>query len=513
MLTAAASEVELKLRVPPDAYAQLLRHPVLRDDREPDIHRLYAIYFDTPQQDLWRAGLALRVRRDGASWTQTLKGGGSADAGLHTRIEIESPIARPLPDLALLPEGPWVDKAAAIVAGRALRRVFATQFARTTRLLRRAPDALIEASLDRGVIRTSGASESFCELELELKAGSPGALYDLALELFASVPVAVDNESKAERGYALHNGIDGQPKKASTVALAPGMTVEDALEAVVRTVLSHVQANGAGLLRHSDPEYVHQLRVALRRLRSAFSVFRPVVDGATAERIVPQIRGLARVLGAARDWDVFIENACAQALAAFPDHAGVQAYAREFRRRQKLARRKAQRAIGSPRYQRLLLELGAWLHARRWRECAYPDAPAILERPVTTYAADVLEARYTRMRKRGRRIEEHSPEELHALRIAAKKLRYAAHFFARLYDEERVQALLARLARLQDALGALNDAATVQALVDGASPDGAPRDIAEAHGILVAWSRGQTTLLRREAERAWRALRRCPAFW
>ncbi|HWI13176.1 MAG TPA: hypothetical protein VNT02_02950, partial [Burkholderiales bacterium] len=72
---------------------------------------------------------------------------------------------------------------------------------------------------------------------------------------------------------------------------------------------------------------------------------------------------------------------------------------------------------------------------------------------------------------------------------------------------------LGRLARLQDALGALNDAATVQALVDSASPAGAPLDIAEAHGILVAWSRGQATLLRREAERAWRAVRRCAAFW
>lgn len=509
----AATEVELKLRVPSNAYAQLVRHPALTDGRAPETHRLYAIYFDTPGDDLWRSGLALRVRRDGTSWTQTLKGAGSAAAGLHARLELDTPVSTPVPDLALFARGSWTDKVAAIVADQPLQRVCVTQFTRSTRLLRRAPDSLIEASVDRGHIRAGRVREPLCELELELKAGAPQALYELALELLDFFPIAVENRSKAERGYALHAGVHEAPAKGDAVALAPTMTVSDAISAVVRAVMSHVQANDSGLLRHSDPEYVHQMRVGLRRLRSALSVFRPVLDAASSQAMTAEVRWLARMLGTARDWDVFMETAYAQPHAAFPEHAGIQAYGREFRKRQRLARRKAQRAVASARYQRLVLEIGALLHARGWRNAPNPDAAQALEQPVMAYAAEVLEARYARLRKRGRKVEQHSLQELHELRIAAKKLRYAAHFFAGLYDGDRVEALLTHLARLQDALGALNDASSVDALVQAATPAGPLEEIAEARGILLAWGSGQAGLLRREAERAWRSLRRCPTFW
>jgi CHAD domain-containing protein len=289
--------------------------------------------------------------------------------------------------------------------------------------------------------------------------------------------------------------------------------VSDALDATARAVLSHLQANDRGVLHDGDPESVHQMRVALRRLRSALSVFRPVLDATNTEATIAEVRWLARTLGAARDWDVFMETAYSEVQAAFPAHAGVQAYERAFQKRQDLARRQAQRAVASPRYQRLVLELSAWLHGKEW--CASTDASVrnILQQPVMEYAEAVLEARYARLRKRGRNIKKRSPEELHALRIAAKKMRYAAQFFAGLYDAKRTQALLTHLSGLQDALGALHDATVVDALVESASPTGPIEALAEAHGILIAWSRGQVPLLRREAQRAWRSLRRCPTFW
>jgi triphosphatase len=513
MLMSGTMEIELKLRVPASVYAQLARHPALAASQAPEIHRLHAIYFDTAANDLWRSGFALRVRRDGTSWTQTLKSAGTTAAGLHSRSELDAPAAMPAPDFALFAPGSWTDKLTAALRDKPLRRVFVTQFVRSTRLLHRGSDTAIEASLDRGQVRAGRKREPLCELKLGLKAGAPRALYELALELVGVFPIAVEQRSKADRGYALHDDNHRAPVKGEPVPLAASMTVSDALDATARAVLSHLQANDCGVLHDSDPEYVHQMRVALRRLRSALSVFRPVLDATTTQATIAELRWLARMLGSARDWDVFMETAFSQVQQAFPAHAGVQAYGRAFRKRQDLARRNARRAVASQRYRRLVLELGAWLHGKDWCDGTDASVRNILQQPVTTYAEAVLEVRYARLRKRGRKFRERSPEELHALRIAAKKLRYATQFFAGLYDGKRAQAFLTHISGLQDALGALNDATAVQALVESASPAGSIEALAEARGILVAWSRGQVPLLRREAERAWRSLRRCPTFW
>jgi inorganic triphosphatase YgiF len=513
MLMPGTTKIELKLRVPASVCAPLARHPALSATQAPETRRLNVIYFDTAANDLWRSGLALGVRRDGTSWTQTLKGAGTSAAGLHSRMELDAPAAKPAPDLALFAPGSWTDRLTATLRDKPLRRVFVTQVVRSARLLHRGSDTAIEASLDRGQVRAGRKHERLCELKLELKAGAPRALYELALELVGVFPIAVEQRSKTDRGYALHDDNRRAPVKGGRVALAASMTVSDALDATARAVLSHLQANDGGVLHDSDPEYVHQMRVALRRLRSALSVFRPVLDATSADATIAEVRWIARTLGAARDWDVFMDTAYPQVQAVFPAHAGVQAYERAFRKHRDIARCKAQRAVASSRYQRLVLELGAWLHGKDWCDSTDASVRDILQQPVTAYAEAVLEARYARLRKRGRNFKERSFEELHALRIAAKKVRYAAQFFAGLYDAKRAQALLTQLSGLQDALGALHDATAVHALVESASPTGSIEALAEAHGILVAWNRGQAPLLRREAERAWRSLRRCPTFW
>ena len=516
MLRSADTEIELKLRVPGTHYGALARHPALFHTGDRPRHpkqRLYAVYYDTPRNELWRAGMALRVRRDGATRTQTLKGGGSVDAGLHERVELEVALAAgETPDLGLFAAGTWPDRARAIIGNEPLRPVFVTRFARETRLVQRA-GAIVEASLDRGYVRAGQAREPICELELELKAGRPAVLYEIALELIASVPLAIESRSKAERGYALHANADAAPAKGEPIRLVASMTVGDAVQAILRAVLAHIQANEHGLLHGDDAEFVHQMRVALRRLRSMFSIFRPVLDRARVEPLASEARALSQALGAARDWDVFMDAVHAPALRALPRHPGFRAYGQAFRKRRRLARRRAQRAVASQRYQRLLLQLGTWLHERPWCDAASPDVAGILQQPIAAYAADVLEARYAALRKRGRHVERQSTEELHALRIAAKKLRYAAQFFVALYDADTANALIEHLARLQDALGALYDAASAQTLVDGAPPAAASRAVAEARGMLLGWSRGQEPLLRREAERSWRSLRRCATFW
>src|SRR5262249_44419213 len=158
-----------------------------------------------------------------------------------------------------------------------LQPVFITDFSRSSRTLDLGGDTTVEASIDSGGIRGGGRIVAVNELELELKSGEPSRLYDLALGLLKDVPLAVENRSKADRGFALARGESLAPVKSRPPTLATEMSVDDAFTAVIWASLAHLQANERGMLAGEDPEYLHQMRVALRRLRSAFSVFAPVL--------------------------------------------------------------------------------------------------------------------------------------------------------------------------------------------------------------------------------------------
>ena len=506
-------ETELKLSIPPDSFARVAAHPALRGGTAQRTRRLYSIYFDTPDCELWRHGFALRVLRDGKQWIQALKGGGSDEAGLHRRIEIEHPVARPLPDLALFRQGEHAAILDAPDLDARIEPAFTTDFYRSLRVLTPAPNVLVEACLDRGKIQCGGETAPLCELELELKSGPPAALYDLALALLETLPLAVENRSKAERGHALRNPQAQAPARADTAQLDAGMTVSDAFATIVHAVLAHLQANESGLRSGTDSEYLHQMRVAVRRLRSAFAVFSPVLPPAAVEPFLAEMKWLSGTLGPARDWDVFVETSLPPVRAAYARHKGLDACAAEFERLRRFARQKAKRAVASARYQRLVLKLAAWLAHEGWRSEPDPALHGALMRPVRDYAEDVLEARYARVRKRGRKLAGRSASELHRLRIAVKKLRYAAHFFSTLYARAEADDLLDRLARLQDTLGAINDAATVQRLLDAAHPAPASHAVAEARGILLGWSRGRANALERELRRTWKSFRSGGTFW
>jgi len=507
-----AIETELKLAVPVELLARLERHPALQSAAQASAHRLHAIYYDTRTCDLWAHGLALRVRRDGHQWTQTLKGGGSADAGLHRRMELEVPVPGPAPEPALFDATDLGATLVALTRGKKLERVCSMRFDRSARLLELAPDVVIEASLDRGHIRSGKHTLPLCELELELKAGTPAALYDCAAKLLATLPLTLENRSKAARGYALYRGAPSAPVKAVAIALQPAFTASDAFKTIVRSSLAHLQANERGMQDEADPEYLHQLRVAVRRLRSAFSLFAPMLGDAAAP-LTGEMMWLAHAWGPARDWDVFMEETLTPVGLAFPEHAGLREYGQRFSYRRQRARRNAGRAIASRRYQRFLMSMGAWLEHEGWRDQATEDAARLAAQPIREYTREVLAARYARVRKRGRRLAQRTPEELHRLRIAIKKLRYASHFFSGLYDADAVAGLEEQLARLQDVLGALNDAATVRELVDGVTPVRTSREIAEARGILLGWSRGRAELMKHDLGRAWKAFRSRDTYW
>jgi inorganic triphosphatase YgiF len=498
--TAPAGEIELKLRVPPSRLRELLASPLLRGRGTTRKMTLAATYYDTPALALWRHRIALRVRREGRCWVQAIKGGGSEQSGLHSRLEFETTLRGPQPELSRLPEGPLADVLRQAGVASRLVPVMATRITRNVRLLQPARGVVIEAAIDRGVIRSGRRREAVCELELELKRGPVTALFDLALQLVAALPLSLEHHSKAARGYALFDARIAAPRKASAVRLDRSMDAGDAFRAIVGECLSQVQANARGVLESGDPEYLHQMRVGLRRLRSALDLF----GGQLGEAVLAHASGLRTLgvgLGTARDWDVLVTEALPQ-LPAYT----TKALDRVCSRVRKNARAKAKKLIKTNTYNNTMLELGRWLATPRaiaapfWRESAQ------------VAAARILAERHARVLKRGRGLSKRSPAELHRLRIAIKKLRYAVEFFNDLFQVKAMAVQRARLAKLQDILGFINDAVAVEGLLAEAERN-ARAWPADAANSLLAWHRDRAAAHRDRLSTAWRRFREAPQPW
>ena len=204
--------------------------------------QLASTYYDTAKAELRAAGVALRVRRDGRRWVQTVKGEGSVTAGLHTREEYEWPIGSARIDGRKLLETPW--RAMFASTAPRLKPIFKTHFARTTQPLRFADGTRATLCLDRGEIRAGHRRASLAEIELELVEGRAERLYELALALAADLPVTVALDSKAERGFALAHPIAPQPVRARMVCVARDSRLGTALAGVAADCLRQAVPGG-----------------------------------------------------------------------------------------------------------------------------------------------------------------------------------------------------------------------------------------------------------------------------
>lgn len=504
------TETELKLRVQ-DADLPRIRAALTQLAGAGARHiKLTSLYFDTPHLTLLQAGVALRVRRVGRRWVQTLKGGGAVQGGLHVRDEQEWPVARALPDLTKLK--PTTLGLAWSEIGPQLVPVFSTVFLRSWWHIAY-QGSEIEIALDRGRVHVGERHEDILELELELKAGAPAVLYQLALELAAVAPLAPDPMSKAERGYCLFQGLALTPAKAAIPALQPALTVEQAFRTIAWNCLDQLLRNQRGVLEQSDPEFIHQMRVALRRLRLTLSLFAVAVPRASWEDWAAELRWLAMELGAARDWDVLEEELLPPLIASLQQRKPLACLPQRVHKERLKARRKARAAVASPRYGVLALTLAQWLDARPWRAAADAEQAALLDSPIQPLAEMLLARRHQQVRRRGRHLARLTDARRHRLRVTAKKLRYAAEFFANLFPRKTTRAYVKALAGVQAVLGALNDNATAlnhaAQLCEHARD---PRCRPEA-GILIGWA---ASIMRRELKalgKAWKAYRRQQPFW
>ncbi|MGH6919856.1 MAG: CHAD domain-containing protein, partial [Geminicoccaceae bacterium] len=303
------AEVELKLSGQPEALETIFASPTIADKATGRgvTRRLENVYYDTHDQRLRARGLAFRVRRHGRRYVQTLKSN-DTEGLVSYRGEWETPLPSSEPDLAVLPVGA-LEILQGLVSPEELETQFTTRVRRRVRRIRlidqKGRESLIEAALDSGTIESQGGNMPIAEIELELLEGSPDALYSLALELDKLAPLRIETRSKSALGYALASGQAPASHKAGALALDPRSTVEEVFRQILRSCVQHWCANEAAALDGRDPEGVHQLRVAIRRLRSAFSVFRHLLERQERARLSNAAKRIVDSFGPGRDWDVF----------------------------------------------------------------------------------------------------------------------------------------------------------------------------------------------------------------
>jgi triphosphatase len=481
-------EVELKFRCAPEGLDAVLAAAPAGVD---DTRHLSSTYFDTPDLLLQKAGVSLRLRDGGGRRMQTLKRG----SGL-TREEHEAPVEADRPDLDVGPLRELLPNGAAL----ALEPVSEVTVTRRQRLIRY-DGAEIELAVDQGQVRANGATAPISEVELELKSGPAAALFRLARELDRAAPLYLSFDGKASRGQALVEGASQAPSRKMRVVLAPEATAAEAFQAAGRGALAQIATNATLLREGADAEAVHQLRVAIRRLRSTASTFAPML-GADAQRLQADLRWLAQACDAARNLEVLAERISDDGSDAGAHLAAAIAEAG------RKASRQAAEAVASERFRILMIELAAWVETGGW--LADPTLGARRDRPAEEFAAEALSHRWRKLRKRAANLEAGSDETRHEARIAAKKLRYAAETFASLFPPKPARRFVAALRDLQDQLGALNDVATAAVVLPQLGLDAAAAAAAED---LARRDASRKPRRIRAAVRAFQHLEAAPRFW
>jgi triphosphatase len=465
------TEFEVKLEVEPATLRRLNKLRLIKTlNQSPKQASQTTVYFDTAKHTLRKKGLTLRVRRTGGRHVQTIKASGNS-ASIE-RNEWESEISGPAPDFAAI-KGTPVEELLTKKVRRELKPAFETRIRRTSYPLIN-KEAAIELTIDRGKIDNGHSSIPVCELELELKRGEKNRLFEIARTIERALAAQVSLRSKAERGYELIDGCGGAPVKAAPVQLLSACNAREGFKVIGFSCLKQITDNVPAVIK-ADPEGVHQMRIGVRRLRAALSLFKDVLQDDQTASIKAELKWLAGALTPAREFEVLTERTIApfkELHSKNPD--GVASFSKAVTRKHKAALTGAKDAVVSSRFRSLVFEVTSWLEVGAWTNPADDLVRSRGEVAIKTFAAEQLRRRSRRVRKRGRRLAELDANRRHKLRIRVKKLRYAAEFFTGLFEAKkamrRQKKFKSALKQLQGGLGDLNDIAVDKSLIAGVAP-------------------------------------------
>lgn len=438
-----AQEIELKFELMSEHVAFLHELPILAPAparAEPQL----TVYYDSPKGNVRKHGFSLRVRSADGGFVQTVK---PLDAGaaLFAREEWEGKVGSIEPDEDSLVFTPLSD----LVREGRLKKlvpVIRSEVRRTSWRLEH-NQSEIAVDLDEGTMVADGTSDNFTELELELRNGTQADLLAAARAIAEQIPLRIGVLTKAARGFALAEGSFGKVVKAAPVAVQPQMSVAQGLTVIIHACLTHFRRNEPIVVARRQPEALHQTRVAMRRLRSAFSLFKPVAADEEYELLRQELRWFTNLLGDARNLDVYLAR------------DDLEERPPELLHRREAAYDTIIEALNSARFLKLMFDLVAWLATGDWRSGKKAG------RPLLPFAAKRLDRLWGRVAGVGD-MADMDDIARHELRIEVKKLRYGVEFFRALYPAAAAahKQFASAVEELQEVLGLLNDIVTAQLL-------------------------------------------------
>lgn len=443
------TEFELKFEIPADR--RRLVEAALRRGKVDRVH-LRACYFDTEESRLARYGIALRLRHEGGGWVQTAKGPGIGPLlRQEHNFELKTAVKNAVPTVDLArhsgtPVGKQIGKALKLKSGATaplIKPVYETDILRLKRTTRHA-GTVVEMALDRGRIFTAQHSQAVSELELELKRGAPEHLVHIARLWCAGHGLWLNSISKSTRGQIL--GGDGRasvPLSAAPPHIERHANGQQIARAVIQGCLTQVLANASAVASGSgSPEHIHQLRVGLRRLRTAIRELQTIAKGIDLSWEEP-LKAVFRALGQHRD-----QTHLSDVLAPEIEAGGGPSLSSLVVRSPVID---PCRVTRSPAFQDVLLCLIGFAYS------SAIDHDAVSHHKVQKLASRRLQSLRTTLAKDGKKFSALDEVRQHRLRKRLKKLRYFAEFVSPLFPSRRTKAFLSHLKPMQDALGDYND--------------------------------------------------------
>ncbi len=450
------------------------------------------VWHDTPGANLLGEGLAASEQRGRWRLERVLPDGGPWPPGAPSPVIAEAAsllLLDPPPPAAMMPVAAFEGRAIALDL-----------------LHRNEPVGLrVLDGMGRGV----AAERRAARVQIS---GPDGAVLDLALDLANDVPLVVPRAVLALEAIAVARIAEPEPRRLGAPHLPSDLSVAAAFAHVtghLTDVMLHwgaVIASGSGAL-----EPVHQMRVAMRRLRSMVTQLPKRQDAPLLDEAKLGLKRLSRVLGPARDWDVFCSETGQAVDAAFSPDEPIGKLLGAAERRRADHYRALRTFLDAPEYRKLMIRLAALSRPTCWEEVAGPEAHELLNRRLLDFASAALSERLKRLLHTGDTIEHFDAAALHEIRLLGKRLRYAAELFGPLFPGKTPRRFIRRLTALQEAIGMLNDGAVAAELM--AELGGAGAERAFAVGVVRGFVAGRGTSHRREIARAWKRIHETAPFW
>jgi inorganic triphosphatase YgiF len=516
---ASHQEIEVKLRADPEKMAKVRRSPWWRALGPVRRQSLHSVYFDTSDWQLRDRHISLRTRTDGHAIIQTVKLAEGA-ASPVSRQEWETIVPDAIPDPSLVID-PSLPQAFRKLTSTDLQAVFDVEIKRETRRLT-SDRAEIDVSLDNGAVIAGKDREAVHEIELELVTGEMKDLFAEARRLSDVVEGSLHGRTKSDTGYALNLTDRRHWSRAPKLKLAPGMSTGESFQLIVRNSFVHLTANDDCARLNLHVEGAHQCRVALRRLRSAFKIYKSVVRRKRIEPIADELRWLNAILGTARDLDVLQTDLLEPAIEALGEADELAPLMASLAAKKTVAYQHIGEAMSSARYRHALIDLCALGYDDDLGKSG--EGRHGYDQPLGGFAARALSRVHNSLLKRGQGFETMSKSERHEVRIALKRLRYAVDFFGSAFDGEIKIKFVKRLVRLQEDLGRMNDVAVAQTMLtrligvsgetsESTAPALSKSQLAFATGSVLGWHRRRAAEIDPQLIKDWHSFARAKPFW